>query len=133
MGFRFATVCLKDGRNETYRAVLSVGEQNTARQPHFTFPTERQEDVFHLALENNADLMIEETTTGTIRELIPAWHKKLLPDTRSMMILPLVQNNVPLGLFYADRIQPATEGVSSEEAALIKVLVTQMMTAVSLR
>jgi HD-like signal output (HDOD) protein len=133
MGFRFATVCLKDGRNETYRAVLSVGEQNVARQPHFVFPTERSENVFHLALENNADLMIEETTTGTIRELIPAWHKKLLPDTRSMMILPLVQNNTPLGLFYADRVQPAPEGVSSEEAALIKALVTQMMTAVSLR
>lgn len=133
MGFRFATVCLKDGRAESYRAVLSIGEQNVARQPHFTFPTARGEDVFHLALENNADLMIEETMTGAVRDLIPAWHKKLLPDTRSMMILPLVQGTTPLGLFYADRVQPATEGVTSEEAALIKALVTQMMTAVSLR
>lgn len=133
MGFRFSTVCLKDGRNESYRAVLSVGEQHVARQPHFAFPTERSEDVFHLAIENNADLMIEETTTGSIRELIPAWHKRLLPDTRSMILLPLVQGTTALGLFYADRAQPAPEGVTSEEAALIKALITQMMTAISLR
>ncbi len=133
MGFRFATVCLKDGRAERYRAVLSIGEQNTARQPLFGFPTERAEDVFHLAIENNADLMIEETTSGTIRALIPEWHKRLLPDTRSMMILPLVQGTAALGLFYADRTQPATEGVSSEETALIKTLITQLMTAISLR
>jgi len=45
----------------------------------------------------------------------------------------MVQGKNQLGLFYADRAQPAPEGISSDEAALIKTLVGQMMTAISAR
>ncbi len=32
MGFRFATVCVKDVRNDAFRAIVSIGEQHLARQ-----------------------------------------------------------------------------------------------------
>jgi HD-like signal output (HDOD) protein len=133
LGFRFAALCIHDTKNSQYRAIVSIGEQHTTRQGRFVFTDVSDNDVFHLSIDNNADLMIAETNGPTIRSLLPAWHRALLPDARSIMLLPLVNDQTPLGLFYADRVRPAPEGVSSDETALIKTLIGQMMTAVSAR
>ena len=133
LGFRFATICVKDGRSGVYRAIMSMGEQHVMRQNRFLFPAESSCDMFHLAMENNADLMIADASTAKIRELLPSWHKMLLPDTRSIMLLPMVLEKAQFGLFYADRKDPAPEGVTSDEAALVKTLMGQMLTAINLR
>ncbi len=130
MGFRFAAACVRDVRSNSYRAIVTMGERHVERQTRFCFPLASSSDIFHLAMENNADLMIEDVSSTSIRDLLPDWHKQLLPDTRSIMLLPLVQGKNQYGVFYADRCQPASDGISSDEAALIKTLIGQMMTAI---
>jgi hypothetical protein len=61
--------------------------------------------------------------------LLPQWHKELLPDTRSFILLPLVIQQKPLGFFYADRIMTADEGVPPDETALIKTMKSQLIAA----
>jgi HD-like signal output (HDOD) protein len=131
LGFRFATVCVKDPKSAQFRARIAIGEKNAARQAGFAFPLASQRDLFHLALENDADLMISDATASNIRELIPAWHRLLLADARSFIVLPLVVQKTPFGLFYADRVQLAPEGVPADEAALIKILKGQVLAALS--
>ncbi|WP_420474112.1 HDOD domain-containing protein [Noviherbaspirillum sp. ST9] len=133
MGFRFATVCLKDVHTHQFRARISMGEKNAERQANFVFPVHTARDLFHLAMENNADLMISDATAPKIRDLLPAWHRALLPDARSFIVLPLVVQKKQLGLFYADRAQPAPEGVPSDETSLIKTLKGQVLTALNSR
>lgn len=131
MGFRFATVCLRDARSGQYRARLSFGEDDAARQAGFAFPAAPSRDLFHLAMENNADLMIADASSTKIRDLLPAWHRALLPDAASFIVLPLVVGKVQLGLFYADRTVQAPEGVASDETALIKALKGQVLVALA--
>jgi len=133
MGFRFATVCLKDLKSNQFRARISLGENDSARQAGFVFSAVSARDLFHLAMENDADLMISDATSPKIRELIPSWHRALLPDARSFIVLPLVVHKKPFGLFYADRAQMAPEGVPSDETALIKTLKGQVVAALSSR
>jgi hypothetical protein len=133
MGFRFATVCLKDVQKKQFRARVTIGEDNVARQAGFVFPEASMRDLFHLALENDADLLISDARSPKIRDLLPAWHRTLLPDARSFVILPLVVQKKQIGLFYADRAQEAPEGVPSDETALIKTLKGQVLTALNLR
>lgn len=133
MGFRFATVCLKDTQMGMFRARISVGENYAAREAGFVFRPAASNDLFKLALENNADLMISDTSAPKIRDLLPAWHRTLLPDARSFIVLPLVAQNRQLGLFYADRVLPALEGVPADETALIKTLKGQVLTALNAR
>jgi len=64
---------------------------------------------------------------------VPAWHKQQFPDTRSFIVLPLVVEQLPLGLFYADRSIAASEGVPPDETALIKTLKGQLLTAMTRR
>jgi HD-like signal output (HDOD) protein len=127
MGFRFAVVCLKDAKTNTYRSRLSLGENHVARQAGFHFPATASRDLFHLAMENDADLMIADATSIKIRDLLPTWHRVLLPDARSFIVLPLVVQKARLGLFYFDRTEPAPEGVPPDETALIKALKNQVL------
>ena len=131
LGFRFATVCLKDARTSQYRARVAFGEDDERRQAGFVFPLASKRDVFHLAMENGADLVISDAAAPKIRELLPEWHRKLLPDARSFIVLPLVVGKAQLGLFYADRDQVAPEGVAPDETALIKALKGQLLAALA--
>jgi hypothetical protein len=131
LGFRFATICLRDGRTGTFRARASLGENKAELQAGFTFPCAFTRDLFHLALENNADMMIPDAFSPKIRDLLPAWYKTLLPDAESFIVLPLVVGKAQLGLFYADRIFTAPEGVPPDETALIKALKAQVLAALA--
>jgi HD-like signal output (HDOD) protein len=133
MGFRFATVCLKDPQTQRFRARIAIGENSSERQAGFAFPAGAARDLFQLALENDADLMISDATAPKIRDLLPAWHRTLLPDARSFIVLPLVVQKRQLGFFYADRTQGAPEGVPADETALIKTLKGQVLAAVQTR
>jgi hypothetical protein len=131
MGFRFATVCLKDARSGQYRARLAFGENHVKRMEGFMFPMAPARDLFHLAMENDADLMISDASTQKIRDLLPAWHQALLGDARSFIVLPLMVGKVQLGFFYADRTTTAPEGVPPDETSLIKALKNQVLVALS--
>jgi transcriptional regulator with GAF, ATPase, and Fis domain len=129
LGFRFAAVCLKDAKSGQYRARAVLGEDSARLQAGFAFSAAPARDLFHLAMENDADLMIADAGSPKIRDLLPEWHRKLLPDAKSFIVLPLVVGKVQLGLFYADRTLTAPEGVPPDETALIKALKGQVLAA----
>jgi HD-like signal output (HDOD) protein len=131
MGFRFATACLKDVKSGQYRGRLSFGERHAERQAGFTFSLLPENDLFHLAMERNADLMVADASDPKVRALLPQWHRALLPDARSFIVLPLVVQSVQLGLFYADRAELAPEGMSADETALIEALKWQVLIALT--
>jgi GAF domain-containing protein len=110
---------------------VAFGAESAARQAGFQFPVESARDLFHLALENDADLMIADCTSSKIRDLLPPWYRKLMPDAQSFIVLPLVVGKVQVGLFYADRTCTAPEGVPPDETSLIKALKNQVLAALS--
>jgi HD-like signal output (HDOD) protein len=132
LGFRFATVCLKDARAGEYRARGSFGQEQARLQAGFAFPVASAaagRDLFRLAMENDADLMIADAASPKIRDLLPSWFRTHFADTQSFIVLPLVVGKVQLGLFYADRTRTAPEGVPPDETALIKALKGQVLAA----
>ncbi|MET0981089.1 MAG: HDOD domain-containing protein [Telluria sp.] len=139
LGFRFATVCLKDARQGQYRARVSFGEDQAQVQAGFLFPAVAsgtvlagsQRDLFLLAMDNDADLMISDASSPKIRELLPPWHRSLLPDAKSFIVLPLVVGRAQLGFFYADRAATAPEGVPPDETAMIRALKRQVLAALA--
>jgi len=133
MGFRFATICVRDAKTGQYRARISLGENNAARQAAFTFQTSSARDVFQLAMENNADVVIADTSATKIRDLLPSWYRTQFSDTRSFIVLPLVVQSKPFGFFYADRAVLAPEGVPSDETSLIRTLKSQVLAALNMR
>ncbi len=133
LGFRFITLCLRDHQMNLFRARSALGRSNIEYQKAFNFPTVPSNDLFHLALKKNVDLLISDAHIPKIRKLLPQWHTDLLPDARSFIVLPLVANGKPIGLFYADRALEAPEGITAEETRLIRTLKGQVLTAFNSR
>lgn len=131
MGFRFATICLKDKKGNEFRARLALGEGLQRRKSEFAFSPSGKKDLFTLAMDSDSDLMISDATDVKIQDLLPLWHRNLLPDARSFMILPIVVVKNPIGFFYGDRALPAPEGVPPDETALIKMLKAQILSALN--
>lgn len=129
LGFRFATVCLKNTQTNQFQAYSSLGEDHATRQSAFFFPVTSSQDLFHLVIEKGVDLFISNAADVKIHNLIPAWHQALLPDALSFIMLPMIKNNKPIGLLYADRKLEAPEGISSDEKTLIKQLKEHVITA----
>lgn len=126
MGFRFATLCLKDHKTGQFRARVTLGEKQSERQAGFVV-SGGVKDIFNMAVSNDVDLMISDATAPSISSLIPDWHRALLPDARSFILLSLVVNRMPVGFYYADRIHVTPEGIPADETALIKILKGQVL------
>ncbi|TAK91546.1 MAG: HDOD domain-containing protein [Burkholderiaceae bacterium] len=132
MGFRLAVVCLRQPQLTPsgaiqMRARTALGERADMLTREFAFEANGGQDLFSLALKNDVDLMISDASDAKIKLLLPAWQRALLPDARSFILLPLVVNKKPIGLFYADRNKTTPEGICAEETALIKSLKSQVL------
>jgi hypothetical protein len=57
MGFRFATICLKDAKTGEYRSRISLGDDAARRRTGMIFTVTGQRDLFKLAMDSDADLM----------------------------------------------------------------------------
>ena len=110
---------------------MPVGTDSSQKQKNFSFSSKDVSDLFGLALANNADLMIEDTSVPKIHRLLPKWHLTNFPCAKSVMILPLLINGRPIGLIYAERDRVAPEGVPPDETALIKTMKDQLLAAMS--
>jgi len=128
LGFSFGTFCLKDAANNQYRARYSLGNYSEELQRQFIF-SESSPDIFSLSIKKNVDLSIADSRDDKVKLMLPPWHRTLFTHTRSFIILPLVVNDKPIGIYYLDRTHPAPEGISSEEMKIIKTLKNKVLTA----
>lgn len=116
-----------------FRARSVLGSNSFKYQKEINVPTMESNDLFHLSLKKNADLLISDAHIPKIGRIIPSWHKELFPKVQSFMILPLVTNNKTIGLLYANRELKAPEGITTEETKLIKLLKGQLLTAFNIK
>jgi GAF domain-containing protein len=100
--------------------------------PQFHFPAKFSPNVFHAAINNDADLYIEDTSEKKISSNIPEWHKQIL-NSGSFFIFPLVVNQKPLGLIYADHTKPSGVSLSKKQLNLVKALRNQLILAIKSR
>ena len=128
LGFSFGTFCLKDAANNQYRARYSLGNYSEEHQRQFIF-SESSPDIFSLSIKKNVDLSIADSLEAKVQHMLPSWHRTLFTHTRSFIILPLVVNDKPIGIYYLDRAQPAPEGISADEMKIIKTLKNKVLTA----
>jgi HD-like signal output (HDOD) protein len=130
LGFSSAAICLKDIKTNQYRARHFFGENNVEIQRGFIF-SDTASDLFSLSIKKNTDLSISDTRDTKIQSMLPDWYLRLLPNARSFVILPLVINDKPIGIYYFERQHAAPEGISLDEMKVIKSLKKQVLAALS--
>ncbi len=130
--YKHVILVLHDRKKKEYCAKMGFGAEVDKLTPHFRFPITFSSNVFHAAVHNDVDLYIEDASDKKIKINIPEWYKKIL-SVGSFYIFPLVVNQRPLGLIYADHAKPGGVRLNKKQLNLVKALRNQLILAIKSR
>ena len=129
MGFKHAIFCIKDGRRNAMCGKFGFGDGASDLIKAIDFSMVEQPDVFHVALKNNADILISNINDPKIAPRIPAWYRQSL-SAATFVLFPIIVKGKPLGLIYADRDKPGEIVIPEKELSLLKALRNQAVLAI---
>ena len=129
MSFSHVLFCIKDGRHNAMTGKFGFGENVQTLIKGFQFPMTAHADVFHVAMKNNADILISDIDDPKIASRIPAWFRQTT-TARTFLIFPIVLKGKPVGMIYADRPKPGDIIVPERELSLLKSLRNQAVLAI---
>ncbi|MEW5968200.1 MAG: HDOD domain-containing protein [Pseudomonadota bacterium] len=129
MGFAHVVLCIKDARRNTMHGKFGFGDNVQALARHFDFSLAAPPDVFLVALQNNADILISDIDDAKIAPRIPAWYRAHVA-AGSFVLFPIVVKGKPVGLIYADRPQAGDIVISEKALSLLKSLRNQAVLAI---
>ena len=125
--FDDVVVCVLDRASQSLIGRVSLGRNAAQMRNGFRIPLTFAPDVFHAATANGQDILISDATAANIRTRIPEWYAHVFnaqKPAHAFLLLPVMVNNKPLGLIYADRIDQALE-IPSHLLGLLKALRNQ--------
>jgi transcriptional regulator with GAF, ATPase, and Fis domain len=128
MGFSRTMIFIRDSRLNTLRARFGFGVDIERILPQCSFPVAFAPDVFHVALEKGADIVIENTQAANIIQRIPQWHREIM-NAKSFLLLPVMLKNQAVGLLYADSDKAEGIKISAEQLGLLRTLRSQIVLA----
>lgn len=129
MGFNRTLLLVRDIKTNQMLSRFGFGQDIDTVLPKFRFPLDFTPDVFHLALSKGADLLIEDIAAENIASKIPTWYKKTV-SSQSFILLPIIVNTKPVGIFYADMEQAHTMQISPKQLSLLRTLRNQSVLAI---
>jgi len=129
MGFAHVVLCIKDGRRNTMCGKFGFGSDVQRLIKAFDFSLAEKPDVFLVALQNNADILITDIDDPKIATRIPAWYRKNV-SARTFVLFPIIVKGKPIGLIYADRPGPGDIAIPEKELSLLKSLRNQAVLAI---
>ena len=124
---------LKEAASPVVRFRFGLGQSPGEMRTWLEVPVGRGEDVFNLALHRQKDLVIKDSAAAEVIPLLPEWYRPLLPSRRFVVLLPLVVDQKPLGLFYIDGEYSASSVLTSPVLNYLKVLRGQAVIAIHQR
>ncbi len=129
MGFNHVIFCIKDGRKNAMCGKFGFGEgvQNVLKG--FSFSMVEEADVFHVALKNNADILITDIDDPKIANRIPKWYRQAI-SARTFVLFPILIKGKPVGMIYAARPNPGDIAIPEKELSLLKALRNQAVLAI---
>ena len=129
IGFAHVLLCIKDGRHNTMCGKFGFGDDVQTLIKAFDFSLAAPPDVFLVALQNNADILISDINEPKIAPRIPAWFSKRVA-ARTFVLFPIVVKGKPIGLIYADSPHPGDIAIPEKELSLLKSLRNQAVLAI---
>ena len=124
MGFQRVLLCIKDRKTDAMTGRFGFGRDIEQVTRDFRFPLRHTGDVFHTALEKNADIMIADINDPNILASIPDWYCRTI-SAQTFILLPLTIRNVSVALIYADKERAGEIALSRKDLGLLRALRNQ--------
>ena len=129
LDFKHVLVFSRDVKKGQMVARFGFGDGISEIIPHFYFPLAFEPDVFHLALQKELDIVIEDVSAPNIANKIPSWYSNAT-DSRYFLLLPIVVNKIAVGLIYADMQDAKKLQISPKQLSMLRTLRNQAVLAI---
>jgi eukaryotic-like serine/threonine-protein kinase len=129
LDFRNVLILIRDDDLGVMAARSGFGEAADIIIPRFRFPLKFMPDVFHLAIDQGLDIVIEDAKAANIADKIPAWFRNVV-DSQCFLILPIMVNKRAVGLIYADMQKSNTLKLTQRQLSLLRTLRNQAILAI---
>ena len=129
IGFRRVLLCVRDIKANAMTGRFGFGDDVAAITKRFGFSMQFKPDVFFAALTRNADILITDVDDPKIASRIPDWYRSAV-GARTFIVFPLVVNEKPFGLIYADAERAGQIELSPNVLKLLRTLRNQAVLAI---
>ncbi|MBF0519282.1 MAG: serine/threonine protein kinase, partial [Nitrospirae bacterium] len=134
-GFKFnrVIICIRNSKESFMDGRFGFGPDLTKIGKSFKFAIDKDsDDVFNLALNQGADILISDITDPRIISKIPAWFTNLI-DAQTFVLIPIIVLKTPIGLIYAEKLNANEISISHQLLRFIKTLRNQAVLAIKQR
>ncbi|CAG0965071.1 hypothetical protein MTYP_00944 [Methylophilaceae bacterium] len=129
MQFNRTLMLFRDNKSNSMRAGFGLGNGVEQMLPKFGFPLKFEADVFHLAIEKGADIVIDDVAADKIASKIPEWYRNI-SEAKSFLLLPVMINNKAVACLYADMLSTNQLEVSAKHLGMLRTLRNQAVLAI---
>ncbi len=119
---------IRDAQGQALTGRFGAGVIAAERLRSFRVMLDDDDNLISVAARKGADLLISDAGAANIASRLPAWHREHYA-AGSFLLLPVMINDAPKGLIYADVAQ--AEGLQIEDAslALVRAIRNQVLMA----
>lgn len=96
----------------------------------FKIGFENTDNIFAVAVLKQKDLVIKDITASDIKGLLPDWYRNRVPYQAFIILLPIIINTKPIGMFYIEGDKGGFQTVSSGQLNYLKILRDQTVMAI---
>lgn len=121
---------LKDPSAPVVRFRFGLGQSASEMRAWLEVPLDQGDDLFSLAIRAQKDLVIRDTSAAEVAPLLSDWYRRLVTAPRYVVLLPLMVDQKPLGVFYVDGDRSAAGVLTSAVVNYLKVLRGQAVVAI---
>ena len=128
LGFRCVVFCLRDNQANVLQGRFGLGEGQAAAVRALRVPLGTQGDLFSAVCLRGGDLLVADTTAPRELQRLPAWYRENF-QAGAFVLLPLMRNDKPFALLYADHARPGGIVLDDRGFALLRTLRNQAVMA----
>lgn len=117
-----ALFLIKDTRQPVMAVRFGFGADIEETTNWFRIPLDDTKNFFQLAISKQTDLVIKDIEASDIRQLIPAWYRAGAGSDHFVIVLPIVINTKPIGLFYAEGPKESFSTITTGQLKYLTIL-----------
>ncbi|TAN42629.1 MAG: HDOD domain-containing protein [Nitrospirae bacterium] len=130
MGASCVLFMVKDTKLPVMSIRFGFGNDIEGLKSWFKVEVGNKTDIFNIAINKQADYVVKDIGAPEIMRMLPEWYKGKVSQSAFIIILPIIINAKPLGIFYIEGDKNNFKNVTKGMLNYLKILRDQTVLAV---
>ncbi|MCE5311585.1 MAG: HDOD domain-containing protein [Nitrospiraceae bacterium] len=121
---------IKDANSSLMSIRYGFGGMVDEAREWFRIPVGSFDDIFNTAISKQTDFVIKDILAVDIKSMLPQWYMQHIDFPIFVIVLPIVVNKKPLGLFYLEGEKDSFSKLTASQLNYLKIMRDQAVLAI---